>query len=383
MKRFEVIHSIPSPYRVHLFTEVWRQLTKLGIEFHVNFASDMSRGYDERPKSWRNPKMDFPYTYWHDYGWKHYQLNPGLIAHVRKLRPDWLWVGSPYDNFTSILAALFCPASTRLTWSEGNTKTPGIMTGFVGWFKRYMFSKYKYVTVPGSDAVRYISLHQSRTVRKLAVPVVLPNLIDESAFKPRSMWNESEIDAMRLSFGVEAGERFAITPARLEDCKGLREYISLLTPETINGWRIAIVGQGHLKNELNALINIRGLADRIKLYDFIPYSDMPKLYAAADLFVLPSKHDPNPLSVVEALFSGLPMAVSDQTGNVEEGVTEGRNGWRLPVLDEQVYATKLRKIFATELPALQQMGRISHEENAQFWNTSKAVASFLSAVGVS
>jgi len=382
MKRFEVIHRIPSPYRVHLFTEMWRQLTKIGIEFHVNFASDMSRGYDERPKSWRNPKMEFPYTYWRDYGWKHYQLNPGLIAHVRKLRPDWLWVGSPYDNFTSILATLFCPAQTRITYAEGNTKTPGILTGFVGWFKRYIYSKYSFVTVPGCDAVRYMSLHQSLTKRKLADPVILPNLIDESMFRPKAAWDCDEIESMRKLFGVRKDERFAVTPARLEECKGLREYISSLNPEMIRGWKIAILGQGRLKDELNTLIHVRGLGDKIKLYDFISYSDMPKLYASADLFILPSMRDPNPLSVVEALSSALPVAVSDQAGNVEEGVTEGRNGWRLPVLDKRRYVEKLQEIFATELSVLQQMGEVSYNENAQFWNTSKAVASFLRQIGV-
>ena len=54
---------------------------------------------------------------------------------------------------------------------------------------------------------------------------------------------------------------------------------------------------------------------------------MPKYYAASDLFLLPSIHDPNPLSVVEALHSGLAVAISDRCGNVEEGVMDGDNGF--------------------------------------------------------
>ena len=377
MKSFHVVQNIPSPYRLHLFVEMQRQLAEYGISFHVHFMSDMSRGHGDRPLSWRNPMITFPHTYWRDYGFGCHHFNPGMIRHLRKARPDFLLVGSPFDTFTGIAVAWMCPAKVRCTWSEGNTKTPGIMSGFKGWLKRTVFSKYDFVGVPGSDAAKYIALHQSHTKHQMPKPVMLPNLIDERRFKPREHWNKEEMAAIRSELGVGDGERLAITPARLAPCKGLIEYLSLITPAMIDGWRIAIFGQGTLKEELLRLARNRGIGERVTIKDFVSYAEMPKYYAAADLFVLPSRHDPNPLSVIEALHSGLPIAVSEMAGNVDEAVTEGRNGWVLPVADTTSYAKKLAEIFNTPIDRLQTMGAASKNENAAFWDTHKGVKRFL------
>ncbi len=67
-------------------------------------------------------------------------------------------------------------------------------------------------------------------------------------------------------------------------------------------------------------------------------------------------------------------------GNVEEAVTEGRNGWVLPVDEAETFTEKLKDIFATSKEQLSQMGRLSHDENAQFWNTETSLAKFLNTV---
>lgn len=381
MKSFHVIQNIPSPYRLHLFAEMHRQLSKAGVEFHVHFMSDMSRGHDERPLSWRNPTIVFPHTYWPDYGISHYHFNPRLIRFLRKAKPNFLLVGCPFDTFTSICAAWLCPAPVRCTWSEGNTKTPGVMTGFKGWLKRAVFSKYSFIAVPGKDAAKYIALHQTLTRRTLPKPVMLPNLIDEKRFKPRNEWSQDIITAIRSNLGVNEGERLALTPARLEPVKGLLEYLSLLTPEMLNGWRIAILGQGNLKEDLLRLARERGIDSHLVIKDFVAYTEMPKYYAAADIFVLPSRHDPNPLSVVEALHSGLPVAVSEMAGNVEEAVTEGGNGWILPISDQIRYGLTIKEIFSSSQESLRVKGKNSFENNARFWDTSKSVNYFLGNIG--
>ena len=382
MKSFHVVQNIPTPYRLHLFDEMYRQLTDMGIEFHVHFMSDMSKGCAGRPVSWRNPKIDFPHTYWRDHGISHHYFNPGLIRYLRKTHPDFLLIGSPFDTFTSIFIAWLCPAGVRCTWSEGNTKTPGVMTGFKGWFKRLVFSKYGYIAVPGNDAVKYVALHQTYTKRMMPKPIMLPNLIDEKRFKPRDKWNQDEINAIRSSLGVECCEHLAITPARLVPCKGLVEYLSLLTPEILMGWRIAIFGQGPLKEDILRIAHERGIGDQLIIKDFVPYAEMPKYYASADLFVLPSCRDQNPLSVVEALHSGLPIALSEKAGNVDEAVSEGRNGWVLPVKKADLYSQKIQEIFSTDRLRLQKMGKCSAEENARFWNSERSINNFLLGLGV-
>ena len=377
MKRFVVIKNIPSPYRLHIFNEMWRQLKMRGIEFHVHF---MSRGHVERPKSWMNPKIDFPHTYWRDYGFKTHHFNIGMILHLMINRPDYLWVGSPFDTFTGICAAFFLKAKSKCTWVEGQTKTPGRMIGFIGIFKRLVLSRFPLVAVPGHDAVKYFQMHQKLTSHKMPRIVFMPNLIDETRFKPRDQWPEEEIASIRKSLGCDNLTRICLISARLDEVKGLVPFINQLTPVMVDGWKIVIMGQGALKNMILRAAAERGIADSIQILDYVVYDEMPKYYAAADLFLLSSIHDPNPLSVPEALHSVLPIALSDRCGNVEEGVKDGSNGRVLHVLDEKKFGAELKEILNMPIVDLQKMGRVSKLENAEFWSTVTAIRKFLDDV---
>ena len=364
MKKLWVVHNIPSPYRLHIFNALWKECKARGLEFHVHFMSDMSRGYDERPKSWRNPKMEFPYTYWRDYGFGQRHVNPGLLWHLHKHQPEYLLAGSPFDTLTGMLAGRMTKGVT-CTWCEGNTKTPGKMGGLIGRIKRFALGGYRYVAVPGSDAAKYIAMHQHLAKGKMPMPVMLPNLVDETRFCKSAQSKK------------EAGVRRAIIPARLKPVKGLMEFVRLLNPEMLKGWRITIIGDGELKAPLVRLISERGLAGNIEIKPFVPYEDMPRYYAESDLLILSSIYDPNPLSVVEALHSGLAIALTDRAGNVEEAVSVGRNGWKLPVGDVESYKKTLYDVFTATTQQLSEMGNVSKRENAKFWNTKKAISSFV------
>lgn len=375
MKRFYIIQNIPSPYRVTMFEEMYRQLKDAGFDFHVFL---MSKGHKERPKSWLNPKMTFPYSYWLDCGFGCHHFNPGIIFKLLFKRPDVLFVGSPYDTFTGILVAIFLRARVKCTWVEGQTKTPGKMGGFIGAFKRFVLSRFEYVAVPGSDAAKYIEMHQKRTWLKMPKPIFLPNLIDESRFKPREEWPKEEIAKCRAMFGAKDDEKVCLIPARLDLVKGLVPFMEAVNAELVrHGWRIVIMGQGPCKEEICKVAEKKGIRDHLTILDYVPYDQMPVAYAAADLFLLPSIHDPNPLSVPEALHSGLPIALSDRCGNVEEGVDEGVNGWKLPVLDDSGFHGVLNDVFSSEIWRLKALGTCSKINNAEFWNTVTTVNKFL------
>lgn len=376
-KKFVVIQNVPSPFRLHLFEVMNRQLAKRGIDFHVDFMSIKEAG---RPDSWTKPDMPFSHAYWPTHGIGCHFFNPGLVWKVRKERPDYLLVSCTFDTFTSIAASWLCPAKVRCAWTEGNTKTTGDMHGIKGWVKRTVLAKYPYIAAPGKEGAAYVALHQTLTKKRMPKPLMLPNLIDERRFRPRTEWDPVIIAKVRTSLGAAENDRLCLIPARLEWFKGLLEFVDLLTPKMLEGWRIAIIGQGSLRTELERKLRDRGLTGHFQICDFVSYADMPQHYAAADLFLLPSMMDRNPLSVVEALHSALPIALSERAGNVEEGVTDGVNGWRLPVSDKDAYAAKLKDVFASDVARLRGMGEASKGVNAKFWDSERAVAQFLDTI---
>ena len=370
MKKFVAVMNIPSPYRLHLLGELARQLEAKGIAFHCHF---MNRGHKDRPASWLNPEIPFAHTYWKNFGPDQHEFNPGLILKLMGEKVDYLLLGGVFDTFTNIALSVVARAGTKICWLEGNTKTPGRLTGPLGWFKRALMGRCQFAAVPSSDAAKYIGFHQALTKKKMPMPVYLPNLVDETRFSRSA-------SQVKVKGEGEQWCKVCLIPARLEAVKGLVPFFELLTPEMLKGWTIRLMGQGPLKAEIEATLEKRGIREFVEIVDYVPYDEMPQYYAAADLLLLPSLYDPNPLSVIEALHTGLAVAVSDRAGNVEEAVTEGRNGWVLPVLDREAFARKLREVFAADRESLRKMGEVSKGENARFWETKGAIGRFVEGV---
>lgn len=363
-KTFVAVMNIPSPYRLHLLGEMARQLKDRGVEFHCHF---MNRGHKDRPTSWLNPKIDFAYTYWRNWGPDQHELNPGLVARLIVQKPDWLLVGGAFDTFTAIGLSFFARARTKMCWIEGNAKSPGKLTGPMAWLKFATVSKYKYMAVPGRQGRAYLDVLASHAKRPFPTAVVLPNLIDEHRFKVKT---ESEQRNLKI----------CIIPARFDPVKGLKELFRAVEPEMLDGWELVVMGHGPEESATIKIVEERGLAEFVRVIHSVPYDEMPRHYASADLCLIPSVRDQNPLAAVEALHAGLPLALSDQAGNVDEAVTEGRNGWVLPVMDKTAYVAKLREVFETPVERLREMGRVSKAENAKFWETKGAIKRFLDEV---
>jgi glycosyltransferase involved in cell wall biosynthesis len=71
--------------------------------------------------------------------------------------------------------------------------------------------------------------------------------------------------------------------------------------------------------------------------------EMPEVYQAADVFCLPSWWEAMPLSVLEAMASGLPVVATD-VGDVRRIVVHGETGFVVPVQSPDELAAALRKV---------------------------------------
>lgn len=76
-----------------------------------------------------------------------------------------------------------------------------------------------------------------------------------------------------------------------------------------NEWTLDIVGDGPEKENLENLIAIENLQNRIKIHPFT--KDIQSYYSAASVFILSSRWEGFPLVIMEALAHGLPIIASD------------------------------------------------------------------------
>ena len=90
---------------------------------------------------------------------------------------------------------------------------------------------------------------------------------------------------------------------------------------------------------------------------YVPESDLPGLYRAADIFAIASDVEVQSIPTLQAAASGLPI-VAASAAALPELVHDNRNGYLVPVADTAAFAAALDRIL--ENPALaEQFGQVS------------------------
>lgn len=127
---------------------------------------------------------------------------------------------------------------------------------------------------------------------------------------------------------------------------------------------VVFVGEGAERPRILAASARHGLS-RVVITGFVNLNEIGRYYAAADVLVLPSSHEPWGLVLNEGMCFGLPLVASDAVGAAPDLVRAGDNGFVYPVGDVAALADALRRLLAD--PALRErMGARSSEIVAGF-----------------
>ncbi|MBI5121615.1 MAG: glycosyltransferase [Rhodospirillales bacterium] len=100
-----------------------------------------------------------------------------------------------------------------------------------------------------------------------------------------------------------------------------------------------LAGEGELRAELEALAQQVGVKPRVRFLGW--RDDVAALYAAADIFVCPSRHEPLGNVVLEAWAQGKPVIAADSYGPGTL-IQHGENGLLVPVDDAQAMGQALQ-----------------------------------------
>jgi len=122
--------------------------------------------------------------------------------------------------------------------------------------------------------------------------------------------------------------------------------------------RILIVGEGALAEELRMLIASEDVSDYVQLLGF--RSDVNKLLALSDAFVLPSIDEGMPMSLLEAAAAAKPI-ISTLVGDIGKLIQHNETGLVIPLEDPAVLAAAIVRL--KNSPDLaQQLARNAHDK---------------------
>jgi glycosyltransferase involved in cell wall biosynthesis len=113
-----------------------------------------------------------------------------------------------------------------------------------------------------------------------------------------------------------------------------------LASEVCNA-KLKVLGEGELRQSLEQ--TLAPVRDRVEFTGFKDWNELPDEYASADVLCVPSRYDGWGLVVPEGLVSGLPVIATDRMGAAMEFIETGRNGWLIPVADEESLFDAMRE----------------------------------------
>lgn len=159
----------------------------------------------------------------------------------------------------------------------------------------------------------------------------------------------------------QAGTPRIACVARLEPQKDHETLLHALAGLRGHPWRLELIGDGPLRAPLLQQAQALGIAERIQFTGLC--DDVPARLATAQLFVLPSRWEGLPRSVLEAMSAGLPVIASD-VGGTAEAVRHGETGYLVPRGDIERWQAYLGAllIHQDQRKAMGQQGRRRFEQ---------------------
>jgi glycosyltransferase involved in cell wall biosynthesis len=177
--------------------------------------------------------------------------------------------------------------------------------------------------------------------------------------------------AVRERWGIPESSPVILFCAKLQPWKRpfdlLRAFAAAAVPEA----HLVFAGDGPQRAELQAETSSSGLSGRVHFLGFANQTQLPDIYGASDLMVLPSEYEPFGVVVNEAMLCGCPAAVSDRVGARTDLIAEGQTGYIFPCGDIKVLAAVLRTALA-DRPRLALMATAARQR-MQTWSPQEHV----------
>ncbi|GBQ35689.1 glycosyltransferase family 4 protein [Gluconacetobacter azotocaptans] len=261
-----------------------------------------------------------------------------LIRLIRRERPDIVHAHMPISGLLARLAARLCGVPCVAYTCHGflfNQPGSRLRRGVslvLEWCAGRITDRYFTVSSQEADDARRLHIHPAATA--------VGNGRDPAVFHPDAQARTR----IRAELGVPDDAVVIIVVSRLVRHKGYPELLAAMAQ--VPGAMLWVVGERLASDHGQALDACfaearRVLGGRLRCLGY--RGDIPALLAAADIFTLPSHFEGLPMSVIEAMLSGLPVVATDISGPREQ-VVNGRTGLLVPAGEAAPLARSLTRL---------------------------------------
>jgi glycosyltransferase involved in cell wall biosynthesis len=223
-----------------------------------------------------------------------------------------------------------------------------------------VFTVHGWSYAPYRGPLRALYRLLERALAPLASTIVCVSDHDASAANGRAVVIRNAVDLAAIPRAMPvASAPSIVSVGRLKEPKDFPTLRRALESIERNGWRAVVAGEGPQRADLEGgPLELLGERD-----------DVPELLAVSDVFVLSSRSEGLPMSVIEAMAAGLPV-VASAVGGVPELVIDGETGVLVPPGDARALASALRRLLAD--PELRrQMGDAGRRRAEQLFDLQR------------
>ncbi len=277
-----------------------------------------------------------------------------LVAVLRELRPIIVHTHTPKAGVLGRIAARLAGVPIVVNTVHGFYGMDGSPVG------RRFFLLLERIAAWCSDYEFCQSREDLHMLQRLGVvdsgrSVYLGNGVNVQTFDP------SRVDEQqaRTRLGISPGAVVVGTVGRLVWEKGYREFFAMAEALKREDPELVVLAVGPQEMGKEDAVPA-GTLDDLSRRDVVRFlgmqTDMPEIYAAMDIFVLPSYREGFPRSAIEAAAMGRPLVLTDIRG-CREVVDEGRNGFLVPPRNAESLLDRVRRLVRD--PGLRE--RFGHE----------------------
>ncbi|HEY2620472.1 MAG TPA: glycosyltransferase family 4 protein [Acetobacteraceae bacterium] len=303
----------------------------------------------------------------------HWRAFRALVRLFRAERPDLVHAHMPISGFLARMAAWWAGVP-RIAytghgfWFNFPGSWPRSVIGFaMEWLAARVTGTFLTVSEAEAHDARRLHIHRGA--------VAVGNGRDPARFRP----DPAARERIRAALGVPDGQVVVLAVSRLVWHKGYPELAAAM--RMVPGAALWVAGERLTSDrgpDMAALLRDAGLGERLRLLGY--REDVPGLMAAADIFALPSRFEGLPMSVIEAMLTGLPVVATDIRGPAEQVVPE-LTGLLVPPGDASALAAALQRL-AGDASLRASMGEAGRARAVERYDEAKVLVRTLDLLGL-